>query len=615
MPSPLPPIPTSKRLDHLPVIAHAVRRLRVREVVDDLVPLDPRSRISAGECVEAMITAILLGKHTLYAVAELLEPYDLQVAFGFNQIAEASHFNDDRLAKALDDLFDQGGIAKVCSAATMSAIRQFNLTINQVHADLTSVNVHGDYAMSVEPSDPDDPGAVPHLTYGYSKDHRPDLKQVVFGLSVARDGTVPVLGRFASGNRGDGPETRFMLGQLRESLPDPSSVLYVGDSKLFSGETLAYMSAYDLKFVTLLPRSVGLWEKAYQRYCADVAARGTAPTLKSKGKNPDAPEDEPCTFWRGCSYDMPYEFQFDGSQHSIPLRLVVIESDALKDRKRGGFERRCEKERLAWEKEAKEQGKRTYSCERDAEKARERLLGKQVKFHQVDVRVRREQERRKRANPGRPKKDEQDEFDTVWRLEVTVQEDLAAQENAFREETCFVLVTNVLLGEEEDRWDADRKTLIAYDDQDHVERAFRWLKHPLAVAPIFLKTEKRIAALGLVYVLSLMTYALIQRDVRQRLAAKGTTMPGNKGWTATPTTNVIFETFRGLHTIDTGQEGAPIYVAGIDTEHVRLFKLFGMDFHQRAGVACVEPKIPRQGSRTAKPVPRKKKPSKEKLQT
>ncbi|MCA9627685.1 MAG: DUF4277 domain-containing protein, partial [Myxococcales bacterium] len=426
MSSTTPPIPSSKRLDHVPVIAHALKRLRIRQVVDELVPLDPRSRVSAGECVEALVTAILLGKHTLYAVEDLLEPYDLQVAFGFNEIAAASHFNDERLAKALDDLFDQGGVAKVCSAVTLSAIRTYELSIDQVHADLTSVSVHGIYAGSVEPEVPEDPGAVPHVTYGYSKDHRPDLKQVVFGLTVSSDGAVPIFGRFASGNRGDGPETRFMLSQLREALPDPSSVLYVGDSKLFSGETLAYMSAYDLSFVTLLPRSVGLWERAYALYCRDDEELGPAPVLKQKGQEDDDDEDDdedecgPPKRWRGRSYDMPYEFRFDQSDHSIPLRLVVVESDALKERKRPGFERRCEKELLAWEKEAKDQGKRTYACERDALKARDRLLNRKVRFHSVDVRVVEDQERRKRPKAGRPSKGEQPEFDTVWRLEVEV---------------------------------------------------------------------------------------------------------------------------------------------------------------------------------------------------
>ncbi len=55
--------PRSGRLDHLPIIAHALKRLGVREVVDELVPVDPRSRVSTGECIEVLVTAILLGKH------------------------------------------------------------------------------------------------------------------------------------------------------------------------------------------------------------------------------------------------------------------------------------------------------------------------------------------------------------------------------------------------------------------------------------------------------------------------------------------------------------------------------------------------------------------------
>lgn len=595
MPAPVA-LPEPKRLDHLPVIAHALKKLRVRQVVDELVAKDPRSRVSTGECIEALVTAILLGKHTLYQVGQLLEPYDLQVAFGFNQVAQPSNFNDTRLAKALDDLFDVGGVPKVNLALTLSAVREYELSIQQVHVDLTSVSVHGDYAFSEPPADPEDPQAIPHVTHGYSKAHRPDLKQVVFGLSVVSDGAVPVCGRVSSGNRGDGPETRFMLRQLRESLPDPTSVLYVGDSKMFSGETLALMSAHDLDFVTLLPRSVGLWQRVYALFAAEGER---APTLKVKCEDDDL---ETARYWRGRSYEMPYEFEHDGSDYSIPLRLLVVESDALKERKRPGFERRRVKERAALEKLAVNSAKQTYACQLDAERAMARALTKKVTVHRLEARVVAEQQRRKRARPGRPRKDERHEHDEVWRVVIEVHDDPAAAERRFREETCFVLVTSKLAGS--DREDADRRTLVAYDEQDHVERCFRWAKHPLAVAPIYLKTPKRIAALGLVYVIALMVYALIQRDVRQRLAAADTSMPGNRGWTRTPTTEVIFRAFRGVSTLDTKVLGEPIYVIQIDTEQVRLFNLFGLDLLHRAGIACLEPRVPRPGSRTAKPVPR-----------
>ena len=137
------PVPSSKRLDHLPVVAHALNRLGVRRVIDDLVPKDPRSHVSTGECVEVLVTAILLGSHTLYRVADLLRPYDLRVAFGF-ELAESRHFNDERLAKALTDLFHVAGVDATNSALLLAAIREYELTLNRLHLDTTSVSVCGD---------------------------------------------------------------------------------------------------------------------------------------------------------------------------------------------------------------------------------------------------------------------------------------------------------------------------------------------------------------------------------------------------------------------------------------------------------------------------------------
>lgn len=615
-----PPIPTSKQLDHLPVIAHALRRLGLRQLVDELVPKDPRSKVSAGECVEVLVTTILLGRHTLYRVADYLAPYDLQVAFGFGEAVEPRHFNDERLAKALDDLFQAGGVPKVYTAAMLAAIREYDLSLGRIHADLTTVSVHGEYAQSSLPADPDDPQAVPHVTYGYSKDRRPDLKQVLYGLAVVGDGAVPVFGRVSSGNRAEPLELRFILEQVREALPDPRDSVFVGDSKLFSGETLALLTAHDLKFVTLLPKSVGLWKQAFERFRQDQAA-SPAPALKIKKLGPEvdrdaaAGEDEEADqreeryhAWCGRSYDMPYEFEFDGSQYSIPLRLVVVESDALKDRKSGPLERRKTKEGVALAKLKEKIEAKTFACEEDARREKARVLKRSPSFHTLSLRVFTAERPKKRKRRGRPRNGEQPELETVWTLKMKISGDQEAFAATFLEETHFVLVTNVLLGEGADRTAADRETLEAYDDQDHVERCFRWTKHPLQVAPIFLKTERRIAALGVVYVLALMTYALIQRDARARLEQADTTMPGNKGWTNKPTTEVIFRLFRGINTVHSGDPRELVtHVVGLNTEQVRVLDLLGVTSLHQPRVRMAPPREPVPGDRAFKPVPRQKK--------
>lgn len=604
--TPSPEIPTPRQLDHLPIVAHALNRLGVRRIVDELVPKDPRSHVSTGECVEVLVTAILLGHHTLYRVADLLRPYDLRVAFGF-ELADAVHFNDERLAKALTDLFHVAGVDATNSALVLAAIREYELTLRRAHLDTTSVSVHGEYAASSPPADPEDARAVPHVTRGYSKDRRPDLKQVIYGLSVNEDG-VPVFGRVSSGNRADSLELRHMLGRLQEALPDPADVLYVGDSKLFSAETLAQTSAFDLKFVTLMPRAYTLWNTVFAQY---LKVRTEAPILKEKALgelDEEAEEDtRPRHRWRGRSFDVTHDFMFDGSHYAVPLRLVVVESDALRARKEGVVRRAEATERARLEKQQKTHEKRIYSCQEDADRAVERLRLQTFEFHSVEYSLKAEQQRKKRAQRGRPRKEETAEHETVWKIAVTFLPDPARFEDVMRSEACFVLATNVAVPPGANREEADRETLRNYDEQDAVERAFRWAKHPLHFAPVFLEREDRIAALGLVYVIALMVYGLIQRDVRHRLRALETTMPGNKRWTDKPTAEVVFRLFENLHTVTLGSGSqARAYVTGLNTEQVRILELLGIDLRSRPGVEFGEVRKPRPGERAFKPVPRAK---------
>lgn len=598
--------PTIRRLDHLLVVAHALNRLGVRQVIDELVPKDPRSHVSTGECVEVLVTAILLGSHTLYRVADLLRPYDLKVAFGF-ELADPAYFNDERLAKALTDLFHVGGVDATNSALLLAAIRTYDLELKRLHIDTTSVSVHGEYTGGSAPADPESDTAIPHVTRGYSKDRRPDLKQVIYGLSVQEEG-VPAFGRVSSGNRADSLELRHMLARLQDALPLPEEVLYVGDSKLFSNETLALISAHQLKFVTLLPKTFGLWNEAYQKFVKSKSV----PVLKAKALgelDEDAEEDtRPRHFWAGRSFDMKHTFRFDSSDYAVDLRVLVVESDALRARKQGVIERRQLKEKLRLEKLQATHDKRIYSCQADAEKALERLQGQTHAFHQVESSVTTIQKAKKRARRGRPRKDEEPEYEDAWKISIAFQADPGLFDAVLRRETCFVLVTNVPVTEGQDREEADRETLAAYDGQDVVERAFRWAKRPLQFAPVFLEREDRIAALGLVYVVALMVYALIQRDARRQLQAAETTMPGNKRWTDRPTAEVVFRLFENINTLTVQQPDGDTstWITGLNTEQVRIMNLLGIDLCERSGVQLGEIHEPRPGERAFKPVPRKR---------
>jgi hypothetical protein len=121
-------------------------------------------------------------------------------------------------------------------------IKDFQLETARVHHDTTTVTFHGAYPASVK---------EPQITYGINKDHRPDLKQLVFGLSVLADGAVPISHEVYSGNRTDDTVHR---GNLRQLL-GREDFLYVADSKLCTRQNLSHIASFGGKFVTLLPRS------------------------------------------------------------------------------------------------------------------------------------------------------------------------------------------------------------------------------------------------------------------------------------------------------------------------------------------------------------------------
>jgi transposase len=595
----------TRRLDHLPIVAQALKRLRVAEIVDSVVAVDPRSHVTTGQCVEALVLTIVMGSHTLYRVDDLLRPFDLEVAMGWSDPENQdlpSRFNDERIGNALDALFNcEGGLPVVNTALTMESVKAYELALTFLHFDSSSIRTFGAYAASQEPEDPDAPNAVPHITYGFSKDHRPDLKQILFGLTVTGDGAVPIHGRAASGNRADALEARFTLDQLAALLPDPSGSTLVGDSKFFAGETLLRARRHRFHYVTLMPETVTIWNQAY---AALVVARraGPLPVLMDKeAEHLDGTSER----WSGVSLTLVYEYEDeDKVLHRIPLRALAVESTALRSRKLATLTRQREKERAALEKLSRKLRGRSLHCGEDAEAAaNDALKAKPPKFHLVAVRLVMTNRPVKRARRGRPRADEPQEVETVWSSSLEIEEDAAAFEALLARESCFVLAT--------DRPSAgtdalsDTELLASYKAQFKVEGRFKSAKGPLEVAPVFLKTPRRLSALTLVYVIALMVYTLIQRETRLRLAATQTKIPGNIGWTDQPTTEVVFRLMEGIFTVRSGTPGSAVSVTNMTTPQAQLLKLLGSDLLHRPSVHIEAPTPPQRGQRGYEVLPQR----------
>ena len=233
------------RPDHLPVVAAFCRRIGLIDVIDRIVPNE--MEVSVGTIVQGMVLDTLSGRSPLYRLEEFFEHQDAQLLLG--QEVDSTSFNDTTVARAMDAVFDIGA-EKVFSEVAFSASCMFPIDKRYVHFDTTSVNVWGDYDSCTSNSD------SINITYGYSKDHRPDLKQfLVKMLCVGRN--VPILGSCEDGNGSDKSINNTVLSRISKHMAkhglEPGAFVYIADSAMVTRDNLTTVG--DNLFLTRLPFS------------------------------------------------------------------------------------------------------------------------------------------------------------------------------------------------------------------------------------------------------------------------------------------------------------------------------------------------------------------------
>src|ERR671937_1760282 len=215
----IPPKPQPYRtqvLDHLGLVAGMFEELGITEVIDRATKQNPEMRIvTAGHAVKAMVlNGLGFVNQQLYLVPHFFhnKPLSRLIAPGI----QASHLNDDTLGRALDTLYAVG-VTELYSLIAATAAQRLGLTPTFTHLDSTSFHVDGRYNSDEEPSE-----HVVHITKGYSRDHRPDLNQVMLELIVEHQAGIPVLMKPLSGNSSDGKE----FGQLIHAHIDQLQATY-----------------------------------------------------------------------------------------------------------------------------------------------------------------------------------------------------------------------------------------------------------------------------------------------------------------------------------------------------------------------------------------------------
>jgi len=502
---------------HLPVIRALIDQLGIHDILDEALPRHPLSRVSDADCVVVMMLNVLCGRVALFRMDQWLGRTDAELLLGPGREADA--FDDDRLAAALDHI-DAFGTDRVLTAVVTHYFdRPDRETTYSVHQDFTSYVLHGEYD-DVSPNGP-------RPAFGHSKDLRPDLKQLFFGLTLHGSAGIPLVCSTLDGNTSDARANRDHLARLAKLLPDEDEVTVVGDCKLFDGQTLGQLMSAGFHFVSLVPDS---YAQRAELIAAAWEREPDASLWPLLGSHPGRLKSDPPTLYRGRSVEAPFPVLLhrnladgeEGPPEGVPsletLRFLVVHSDALAALFDAQLEGRLASERDSVATALARVNRKPASCEADATATARKALPK-LRFHTAEVSVHPEVRELKRARRGRPRAGEEAPTETVWIAEAVVELDSEAVLRGRRHASCFPLATDHL---DTPGWD-DARILAEYRHQGIVEgvTGFRWLKGPAAVSPMFLKTPTRMRALGLVMILALTVRNYWQFTMRRAARAAG----------------------------------------------------------------------------------------------
>lgn len=520
-------------LGHLPLIRGLVTKLGIDPVMNEMLPPDPRNRVSDADCVAAMILNILSGRCALYSVPEFLGQVDTDVVLGTGCPAEA--FNDARLAACLDHLFDAGTDTLLGRVVQGYLAGRDAPTDYSAYLDTTSLSLQGAY--DVIPAE-----GAPMPARGFSKDHRPDLKQLVFGLSVHGSVGVPLTMSTLDGNTSDKQANRWSLEALVDVLPEEHDVTLVGDSKLVDGELFGRLLDEGFHFVSLVPLTYAVRTELVE------AVRQEGVALPELARSPGRLKADPDEVYRGRSFrrPMPVVDPHDKTTRPQEMTLLVVRSDSQARKFDNALDKRLVKEEVAFDNAVKAANKRKLRCREDAETLRAAALDR-LTLQTCELQIEEVEIADKRPRAGRPATGDKPPSHLEYRL---VYDQLARDEEAIAK-AAFHAAHYVLVTDRDD-WD-DARILQEYRHQNLIEGhcGFRWLKNVALVAPVFLKTPHRIAALGLVFVLALMVRNYLQFELRRQLEAEDRTVRGRKQRVRTkrPTAETALLNFMGLSSV------------------------------------------------------------------
>jgi transposase len=541
----------------VPILDGLIRRLRLPEFLRDYLPTeDRRSRIPTATALLVPVQNLLLCREPLYGVGQWAARYVPQ-RLGLSP-EQLPALNDDRVGRCLDRLFD-ADIPSLSLAVATHMVREFGVELDQLHNDSTTITFHGDY----EHADRERTlrGRLRlAVTHGHNKDHRPDLKQLLYILTVTRDGAVPVQFRVQSGNTTD-DRSHIATWELLRRLTGHSDFLYVADCKPATAENMAHLHRHGGRFLSVLPRS----------RAEDTAFRATERDGHVRWCHLHDKCDEQGEVVDRFSVHEPERTGAEGYRLIWYHSVVKAEHDALARHRR--LERALGQ--LAALRQKLASPRTRYRERAQVAQAVEAILHDSQVQGWITVEITEEtiatfrQKRRGRPNGDTPYvKQERKRFDLTYHL------DHARLAEEAHGDGIFPLISNDVTLSALD-------LLLAYKQQPRIEKRFARLKTDFVVAPVFLKEVSRIQALLCVYFFALLVESLLERELRQAMARAGIeSLPLYPEGRACrfPTARRVIELFEEVqrHELRSDQHPPVVFATELTRLQRRILRLLGM---------------------------------------
>ncbi|WP_124972238.1 IS1634 family transposase [Aphanothece sacrum] len=499
-----------KNIDHLGIVAGLIDEIGIVKIINNKLGIDVREKISAGTVVKSiLINGLGFVSRPLYLFSQFFEDKAVEKLLG--EGIEPNYINDDKIGRVMDELYKYG-LNNLFIEVILEVINKFEIEIKYSHLDATSFHLDGEYKSEEKYEKEQEEKIIKErpifIKKGYSRDHRPDLKQCVLDLITTQDGDLPLFVRVGDGNEADKAVFGKILVEFKKQIEFDS--IMVCDSALYSQENLKLIQ--HLKWITRVPMTL----KKAKELIQNVEIEEITDDEKKKRSHLHLE-----------GYTWKEEIVTYGG---IKQTWLIVSSEKRQKSDLEKLEKQLKQEEDKCQKLLKQLQSEEFEHPQSA-RYKLKAINKKLRFFEI-IEV--------ELIEACSKKNE-----TIYKIVGLAQKNNEEIAKRTKESGRFILATNLV---EENKLEPT-EILITYKNQQSSERGFRFLKDPLFFADsFFVEKPERIETMLFLMSFCLLLYNLGQRELRKCLKRAKVGVKNQVGkLTERPTLRWMFQCFQGIH--------------------------------------------------------------------